>query len=171
LRGVCAVVFGLAALVWPGITLDVLGLLFGAYALVDGILAVAWAVIGRHPGAFPWGVLLTGLGGISAGVLTLLWPGVTALVLLYLIAAWAIVRGVLEMFAASHLRREIENEWLLGLSGILSVMLGVVLVIAPGTGALALWWIGDFAIGFGVLAIILGVRLKGMKYRLARRPT
>jgi uncharacterized membrane protein HdeD (DUF308 family) len=171
LRGVCAVLFGLGAFAWPGVTLAVLVLLYGAYALVDGVLAVAWALIGRHSGAFPWGVLLAGLGGVAIGVLTFLWPGLTALALLYLIAAWAIVRGVFEIIAAFHLRREIENEWLLGLSGLLSVVLGAVLVVAPGAGALALlWWIGAFAIAFGVLSIILGVRLKGVNDRLARRP-
>jgi uncharacterized membrane protein HdeD (DUF308 family) len=171
LRGVCAVLFGLGAFVWPGVTLAVLVLLYGAYALVDGVLAVAWALIGRRPGAFPWGVLLAGLGGIAIGVLTFLWPGLTALALLYLIAAWALVRGVFEIIAAFHLRREIEHEWFLGLSGLLSVVLGVLLVAAPGAGALALlWWIGAFAIAFGVLTIILGVRLKGVNDRLARRP-
>jgi uncharacterized membrane protein HdeD (DUF308 family) len=171
LRGVCAVLFGLSAFVWPGVTLAALVLLYGAYALVDGVLAVGWALVRRQAGAFPWGVLLAGLGSIAVGVLTFLWPGLTALALLYLIAAWAIVRGVFEIIAAYHLRREIDNEWLLALSGALSVVLGVVLLVAPGAGALALlWWIGAFAIAFGVVTIALGVRLKGVKDRLARGP-
>ena len=143
LRGVCAVLFGVGAFAWPGITLAVLVLLYGAYALVEGVLAVAWALVGRQAGPFPWGVLLAGLAGVAVGVVTFLYPGLTGLALLYLIAAWAIVRGVFEIIAAFHLRKEIDNEWLLGLSGLLSLALGVVLMAAPGAGALAvLWWIG-----------------------------
>jgi uncharacterized membrane protein HdeD (DUF308 family) len=173
LRGVCAVLFGLAAFIWPGLTLTILVLLYGAYALVDGVLAVIWSLAGRHPGAFPWGVLLAGVAGIFFGVITFLWPGLTALALLYLIAAWAIVRGVFEIVAAVHLRREIEGEWMLALSGVLSVLLGVVLILAPGAGALAvIWWIGAAAIVFGVLTILLGLRLKRLRApgQLLRRP-
>ncbi len=170
LRGVCAVLFGVGAFAWPGITLAVLVLLYGAYALVEGVLAVAWALVGRQAGPFPWGVLLAGLAGVAVGVVTFLYPGLTGLALLYLIAAWAIIRGIFEIIAAFHLRKEIENEWLLALSGLLSLALGVVLVVAPGAGALAvLWWIGGFAIVFGVLTIMLGFRLKGLKDRLAPR--
>ena len=171
LRGVCAVLFGLGAFAWPGITLAVLVLLYGAYALIEGVLAVAWALMGRHEGPFPWGVLLAGLAGVAVGVVTFLYPGLTALTLLYLIAAWAIIRGVFEIIAAFHLRKELENEWMLALSGFLSLVLGAILIVAPGAGALAvLWWIGAFAILFGVLTIMLGLRLKGLKDRLARRP-
>ncbi|HEY7140613.1 MAG TPA: HdeD family acid-resistance protein [Methylomirabilota bacterium] len=170
LRGVCAVIFGLGAFAWPGITLAVLVLLYGAYALIEGVLAVAWALMGRHAGPFPWGVLLAGLAGVAVGVVTFLYPGLTALTLLYLIAAWAIIRGVFEIIAAFHLRKELENEWMLALSGLLSLALGVILIAAPGAGALAvLWWIGAFAILFGILTIILGFRLKGVKDRLAQR--
>jgi len=131
---------------------------------------MAWALVGRHAGPFPWGVFLAGLAGVAVGVVTFLYPGLTALALLYLIAAWAIVRGVFEIVAAFHLRRELENEWLLALSGLLSVVLGVLLVVAPGAGVLAvLWWIGGFAIVFGILTILLGIRLKGVKDRLAHR--
>jgi uncharacterized membrane protein HdeD (DUF308 family) len=172
-RGVCAVLFGLAAFLWPGLTLTVLVLLYGAYALVDGVLAVIWSLAGRHPGAFPWGVLLAGVAGIFFGVITFLWPGLTALALLYLIAAWAIVRGIFEIVAAVHLRREIEGEWLLALSGVFSVLLGVVLILAPGAGALAvIWWIGAASIVFGVLTILLGLRLRRLRAsgQLLRRP-
>jgi uncharacterized membrane protein HdeD (DUF308 family) len=170
LRGVCAVLFGVGAFAWPGITLAVLILLYGAYALVEGVLAVAWALIGRQAGPFPWGVLLAGLAGVAVGVVTFLYPGITALALLYLIAAWAIVRGIFEIIAAIHLRKEIDNEWLLGLSGLLSVALGAVLMVAPGAGVMAvLWWIGGFSIVFGVLTIMLGFRLKGVKDRVAQR--
>lgn len=164
LRGVCAVIFGVFAFVWPGITLTALVLLYGAYALVEGVLAVVSAVARRRPGGFPWGLLVAGLAGIGAGIVTFLWPGVTALVLLYFIAVWAIVRGVFEIIAAVQLRQEIENEWLLGLSGLLSVVLGFFLVMAPGAGILAvLWWVGATAIVFGVLTIALGFRLRALK--------
>ena len=170
LRGVCAVLFGLGAFAWPGITLAVLVLLYGAYALADGVLAVVAALAGRQPGGFPWGMLLAGLAAIAAGVVTFLWPGLTALLLLYLIAAWAIARGVFEIIAAIALRKEIEHEWLLAASGVLSVLLGIFLVLSPGAGALALLWaIGAFAIVAGVLMIALGFRLKGAKERLAQR--
>lgn len=172
LRGVCSLIFGIGAFAWPGITLAVLVLLYGAYALVEGVLAVAWALMGRQAGPFPWGVLLAGLVGVVVGVVTFLSPGLTALALLYLIAAWAIVRGVFEIVAAFHLRKELDNEWLLALGGLLSLALGVFLMAAPGAGALAvLWWIGAFAIVFGILEIILGFRLKGVRDRLERRAT
>ena len=169
LRGVCAVLFGLAAFAWPGLTLAVLVIMYGAYALVDGIFAVIAAIAARQPGRFPWGVLLAGLAAIGVGVLTFAMPGLTALALLYLIAAWAILRGVFEVIAAVHLRREIDHEWLLAASGVLSIVLGVFLVIAPGAGAIALLWaIGGMAIVVGVIMIALGFRLKGLRDRVAR---
>ena len=117
LRGLCAVLFGLSALAWPGITLVVLVSLYGAYALVEGAFAVAGAVMGRRQGDFPWGVLLAGLAGIAIGVITFMSPGITAIALVYLIGAWAVLRGLFEIIAAIQLRKEIDNEWLLGLSG------------------------------------------------------
>ncbi len=170
LRGVSAVLFGLIALAWPGLTLALLILLYGAYALVDGILAVIGAIARRRPGAFPWSMLLAGLAGIAMGVMAFLWPAITAIALLYLIAAWAVIRGVFEVIAAVHLRREIEHEWLLAAGGVLSILLGLFLFASPGAGALALLWaIGAMAIAFGVLTIGLGFRLKGMRERLAHR--
>jgi len=170
LRGIFAVLFGLGTFLWPGITLAILVLLYGGYLFIDGILAVLWALARRREGSFSWEVFLVGLASLAAGVLTLLWPGVTAIALLYLIAAWAIVRGIFEILAAFHLRRELTNEWLLALNGALSVLLGVVLIVAPGAGALAvLWLIGSFAIVVGILMIALGFRLKGLKDAGAQR--
>jgi uncharacterized membrane protein HdeD (DUF308 family) len=170
LRGVCAILFGLAAFAWPGITLAVLILLWGAYALADGVLAVIWSFMSRGRDSFPWGVFLAGLAAIVAGAFAFLRPGLTAVALLYLIAAWAIVRGIFEIIAAVHLRKEIEHEWLLGLSGLASIVLGVLLLAWPGLGVLAvLWWIGAFAILFGVLTIALGFRLKKLTGRPATR--
>jgi uncharacterized membrane protein HdeD (DUF308 family) len=170
LRGVCAVLFGVGAFAWPGLTLAVLVLMYGAYALVDGVLAVVWAITRRQQGAFPWSLFLSGLAGIAVGVITFGLPGLTALLLLYLIAGWAIVRGLFEVVAAIALRREIEHEWLLAASGALSIFFGIFLVAAPGAGALAvLWAIGAFAVVIGLLMVALGFRLRAMKDRPVTR--
>ena len=162
IRGVAAILFGIAAFVWPGITLAALVLLFGAYALVDGIFAVIAGVAARREQERWWMMILEGVAGIVIGVLTFLYPGITALVLLYFIAAWSIVTGAFEIAAAIRLRKEIEGEWLLGLAGLASVIFGVLLVVLPGPGALALiWLIGSYAIVFGVLLLALAFRLRG----------
>jgi len=172
LRGLFAVLFGIIALVWPGITLGALVLLYGAYALADGVFAIASVMAGRTWGRPWWSLLVEGLVGIAVGIMTFAWPGITALVLLYLIAAWAFVTGIFEVVAAIRLREEIRGEWLLALSGILSVLFGVALVIWPGAGALALIWvIGAYAIAFGVLMIALGFRLRSWSRRESIRAT
>ena len=172
LRGLFAVLFGIIALVWPGITLGALVLLYGAYALADGVFAIASVMAGRTWGRPWWSLLVEGLVGIAVGIMTFAWPGLTALVLLYLIASWAFVTGIFEIVAAIRLREEIRGEWLLALSGILSVLFGVALVIWPGAGALALIWvIGAYAIAFGVLMIALGFRLRSWSRRESIRAT
>ncbi len=137
LRGVCAVVFGVLAFAWPGVTLVTLVLFYGAFALVDGICAVVAAVMGGGPGS-RWWLAASGLCGIAVGAMTLMWPGLTALVLLLFIAGWAIVTGLLEIIGAVRLRNEIDNEWMLILSGVVAVLFGLALLAQPGTGALAL---------------------------------
>lgn len=169
-RGVAAILFGIAAFLWPDITLLVLVLLFGAYALVDGIFAVIAGIAARREQERWWMMILNGLAGIAIGVLTLLWPGITALVLLYFIAAWAILTGVFEIAAAIRLRREIEGEWLLALAGITSVIFGILLVALPGPGALALTWlIGAYALVFGILMLVLAFRLRRWRDTVERR--
>src|SRR5919202_355383 len=166
LRGVVAILFGLAALVWPGLTLTALVLLFGADALVDGVFAVVAAIARAGRERHWWALLLEGLLGIAAGVVTLAWPGITGLVLLLFIAAWAIITGVVEIVAAIRLRREIEGEFLLGLGGALSVLFGLLLIVRPGAGALAVaWLIGIYAILFGALLLALAFRLRGLRGR------
>lgn len=160
LRGVAAVLFGVAALIWPGLTLGILVLLFGAYVLVDGIFDLILAIQRATHHARWWPLLLEGLAGIVVGLLTFFWPGITALVLLVLMASWAIVTGIFELIAAMELRREIANEWLLGLSGFASVLFGVLLLLMPGAGALALVWL------IGVYALLFGILLLGLAYRL-----
>jgi uncharacterized membrane protein HdeD (DUF308 family) len=137
LRGIAAILFGVLAFLWPGLTLASLVLLYGAFALADGVLAVVAAIRGGGPGS-RWWLAVVGLAGIIVGLLTFLWPGVTALVLLVFIAVWAIAIGVFEIVGAIRLRKEIDNEWLLILSGALSVLFGLVLLVQPGAGALAL---------------------------------
>jgi uncharacterized membrane protein HdeD (DUF308 family) len=160
LRGIAAILFGVLAFVWPGITLVTLVLLYGAFALVDGVCAVAAAIMGGVPGA-RWWLAVVGLCGIIIGVLTFMWPGVTALVLLLFIATWAIVVGIFQIVGAIKLRREIDNEWMLILSGAVSVLFGALLLIRPGAGALALVWIiGIYAILFGILNIAFALRLR-----------
>jgi uncharacterized membrane protein HdeD (DUF308 family) len=168
LRGLAGILFGIITLLAPGISLAALVLLFGAYAFADGVLTIITAI--RRRGADRWWLLLlNGLVGIAAGILTLLWPGITALALLYVIAAWALVTGVLEIAAAIRLRKAITGEWLLALSGVLSIALGVMLVLWPGAGALAIViWIGAYALVFGVLLLALGLRLRGLGSPRAR---
>jgi uncharacterized membrane protein HdeD (DUF308 family) len=160
LRGICAVLFGVLAFVWPGVTLVTLVILYGAFALADGVLAIAAAIMGGAP-APRWWLAIVGLAGIGAGVLTFMWPGLTALVLLFFIAGWAIATGVMQIVGAIRLRHEIDNEWLLAACGVLSVLFGLVLLFRPGAGALALILvIGAYAIAEGVLLIAFAFRLR-----------
>jgi uncharacterized membrane protein HdeD (DUF308 family) len=165
LRGAMGVLFGLLALIWPGATVLVLVVLFGAYSLVDGVLALAAAFMGGRTAAGSRGWLVVeGVAGVGLGILTFLWPGVTTLVLLWLISAWALVTGVLEIMAAIRLRREIENEWWLAIGGALSIVFGVLLAVWPEAGALTLvTLIGIYAIIFGVVLIVFGLRLRRMR--------
>jgi uncharacterized membrane protein HdeD (DUF308 family) len=146
------------------VTLAALILLFGAYALVDGIFNVIAAVSGRSGARRWWALLLAGLVSIAAGIVTFSMPGLTALALVYVIGAWAIARGVFEIVAAVRLRKVIRNEWWLGLSGALSIVFGALMMLAPGAGALALvFWIGAYAVVFGALLVAFGVRLRGWR--------
>lgn len=160
LRGIAAIIFGLLALAWPGMTLVTLILFYGAYVLVDGVLAVVAAITGGTL-APRWWLAVVGLLGIAAGLLTFLMPGITALVLLYFIAGWAIATGVFQIIGAIRLRHEIDNEWFLILGGIISVLFGGAMFAAPGAGALALVTvIGIYAIVIGALLVALSFRLK-----------
>lgn len=163
LRGLFGLLFGILAFMWPGITLQVLVLLFGAYALVDGIFAIIAALAGRTEGIPWWALLLEGIVGIGAGIVTLFWPGITAFVLLIMIAAWAIVTGIFEIAAAVRLRKEIEGEWILAVSGVVSLLFGILLLVNPLAGALALvWMIAAYQIIFGILLIALGFKLRSL---------
>ena len=164
LRGIAALAFGALSLIWPGISLATLILLFGAYALVDGAFALSAAIVGRGNAEIRWWLALVGLLGIAVGITTFLWPGLTALTLLYFIAGWIVATGVLQIIGAIELRKAIENEWWLILDGTISVLFGILLFIMPGAGALALiWLIALFAIAFGVLMIGFAFKVKKFK--------
>jgi uncharacterized membrane protein HdeD (DUF308 family) len=169
LRGIAAIVFGILTFISPASSLLALVILFGAYAIVDGVLALILAirrpVEGRH-----WGSLLVeGIAGIVSGVLTFAWPGLSALVLLYLIAAWAVITGVAEIAAAIRLRKQVQGEWLLALTGVLSIVFGILLFVFPGAGALAVTlWIGAYAVAFGILLLVLALRLRAWGRQTSR---
>jgi uncharacterized membrane protein HdeD (DUF308 family) len=159
-RGVVGIIFGVLTFVWPGLTVAALIILFGAYALVEGIVNVVSAIrgVGAKPG---WLLAIEGLVSIAAGVVTFAWPGLTALVLAYVIAGWAIVTGALEIAAAIRLRQRIKGEWALVVGGILSILFGLLMAAAPAAGALALvLWIGAYAVVFGALLVAVGLRLR-----------
>jgi uncharacterized membrane protein HdeD (DUF308 family) len=168
LGGVAAVLFGLLTFIWPGLGLAVLVALFGAYALVDGVFSLITAAEGAaHHRSFIW-PLLVGVAGIVAGLVAFNWPRITALALLWIIAAWAIVTGILHIVAAFHLRNDIADEWLLSLSGAMLILLGLMPIVQPEAGALGLLWaIGTFAIISGVVRIGLAFRLRSLQHLLA----
>lgn len=170
LRGLAAVLFGILTFIWPGITLFWLVILFGAYALVNGVLSL-WLAIksrGRHRVVM---LVIGGLLSLAAGILTFFWPALTAVGLLLLIAWWAIVNGVLEIITAIRLRKSITNEWLLVLAGIASIALGVILLLQPIAGALVLvLWIGAWAFVFGILLMVLGFKLRRVSHDIAAAP-
>jgi uncharacterized membrane protein HdeD (DUF308 family) len=172
LRGVAAIAFGVLAFVWPGVTLLVLAILWGAWAMADGVVALITAFRVRERGRAFWPLILIGVLGIAAGVVTFVMPSLTAIVLLMFIAAWAIVTGVLQMVFAFRLRKEIEGEWFLALSGVVSVIFGGLMVAQPGAGALAVVWvIGGYSIFFGLLMAALAFKLKRLAGGAAPRVT
>lgn len=160
IRGIAAILFGALALTAPGIGLMFLLFLWASYAIIDGVLALMLAARGRGEGR-RWGWLaLEGVIGIAAGVFSFAWPRMTALMLLTVIAIWAVATGIAEIIVAIRIRREVVGEWMLALSGVLSIAIGVLMLVFPGAGALGIVTvIGAYAIIFGGLFIGLGVRL------------
>lgn len=164
IRGIAALAFGVLAIIWPETTLKVLVFLFGAYVLVDGVALLVALVRGdgvarRHT----WAVAIIGVLGIVVGVVTFVWPGLTALTLLYLVAFWAIATGAFQVVAAIELRRELEGEFWLALGGVASIVFGALLVAFPGSGLITLvWLVGIWAVVFGFSSIALAYRLHGV---------
>lgn len=164
LRGVCALVFGALALVFPGLTLGILVIFWGAYALLDGVAALVAGFRMGDNGKPLWSLIAIGLLGIGAGVVTFFWPGLTAFTLIFIIGVWAIAIGIFQIIAAVRFRKHIPGEWLHVLSGLLAIAFGVVVTLQPGAGAIALAWIiGWFAILFGIILIGMAFRLRGSR--------
>lgn len=155
IRGIAALIFGIIALFFPGIALLALVYIFGIYSLIDGIAAIVIAIQERRTAIHWVALLLEGIAGIIIGIIAIVLPGLTALALLYLIAAWAIITGVMEIVAAFILGLNVGRDWLLALAGLFSIIFSIILFVHPGTGILTiLWLLGIYAIIFGILLIV-----------------
>jgi uncharacterized membrane protein HdeD (DUF308 family) len=161
IRGIVAIIFGIFTFFWPAVTLTALVVVFGIYALVDGIFAIVSAMRGGQAEKSWWALLIEGIVGLGAAAVTFLWPGLTILALVLVVAIWAVTTGVMELVAALRLRKYISGEWMLALAGIASVVFGFLLFLRPVTGAVVVaWWMGAYALGFGVLLVALSLRLR-----------
>ena len=159
LRGLVAALFGVLALLWPTKTATVLVILIALFILIDGVFSLVVAARSRRPS---WGLgLFEGVVGVAIGVLALAMPQVTAMVLAVLVGLWALVTGVLELFAAIRLREQITSEWLLGAAGVVSILFGIAIFVSPGAGVAVLTMIvGIYAVIFGVSLIVYGLRIR-----------
>lgn len=168
LRGVLAIAFGVLAFLDPGVFWLALVIVFAASALVDGVASIA-AAVSRGGRAGPWwALLLRGLLGIAAGVIAIVWPGISELALYFVIAGWCFATGVFEVAAAIEASRYVRGAWIFAISGILSVALGLMLGLFPLAGLVVLaWWVGAFAVAFGIVLIALGFRLRGLAWHAA----
>ncbi len=163
IRGILAVLLGIVALVWTQALALAIVFIFGAYAFVDGILAVISGINHRTTNPYWWLTLLEGLAGITAGLLAFILPTIALVVVIYLIAAWAIITGFFEIATAIRLREEVTNEWALALTGVISIVLGIILVLYPATGAAALIFVlGIYALIFGALMVYLAFRVRSL---------
>lgn len=164
LRGLVAVIFGILALTRPEQMLPAMVLTFGAFALMDGVFAIFAGIASYRYFQYWWAVLLEGVTGVVIGLLTFFWPNITALLLVYFIAAWALITGIFEIVAAIEFRREIKGEGMLILGGLLSILCGVLLFVFPVSGALSVVWvIGIYAVVFGISEILLAFRLNSLR--------
>jgi uncharacterized membrane protein HdeD (DUF308 family) len=163
LRGIASILFGILALAWPRATILALTLLFGAYALTDGVLSLVAAVTGSDRAAPAWWLAVVGALGIAAGLVAFFWPGKTAFALIVMIGVWAVAIGIVEIIGAIWLRNEIDDEWWLVAAGILSVLFGLSVLLAPAAGALAIVWVlAAYAILAGILMVAFSFRLRGV---------
>lgn len=164
LRGVVAILFGVLTFLVPHVTIAYLVYLFGIYAFLDGALSLAGAFKAAQGHDRWWGLALVGIVGILAGIVTFLSPGVTALTLLTFVGVWAILSGVFHIVAAVRLRKHMEGEWLLALSGLISVLFGLAVIFAPALAAVALvLWLGIFALGLGLLLVMTALRVRSLE--------
>lgn len=166
-RGLIGVALGILTFLWPAITLSALVLLFGTYAILDGIVAFAGATQARRAREQSGALVLEGVVGLLAGIFTLARPTITTTILVYVIAAWAVLTGIMTIGAAIRLRESIQGEWLLASMGLLSIAFGIAIAAAPGLGALAIaLWVGAYAFTSGIVLMILGMRLRShMRHR------
>jgi uncharacterized membrane protein HdeD (DUF308 family) len=162
-RGIVGLLIGLLAVAWPGITLAVLVGIFAVYAMLDGVTNLVLGLTRTPTHGRSSAQAVQGVVGIAAGVLTFMWPIVTAFALVLFIGAWAVVTGIFEIAAAIRLRRTITGEWLLALSGVMSVLFGVLVLVFPGAGAVGIAWVlGVYAAAAGLVLITLGIRLRSL---------
>lgn len=167
-RGLFALLFGLAAIFWPGLTIAILIAVFGIFVLVDGLMMLGVGIQARHTSPNWWSLVLQGILNVIIGLVAFFAPIATAMALVILVAAWAVVLGVLEIIAAIRLRRVLGNEWLLIVSGIISVLLGISLVMAPGAGIVVMAWIiGGFSLLSSVVLFSIAARLRKLKASVA----
>jgi len=165
IRGFIGVAIGIVAIAWPGITIAVLVSIFALYAVIDGITNLMLGLSRSQPHGRSWAQVVQGIAGIVVGVLAFIWAGITALVLVLFIGAWAVVTGVLEIVAAIRLRKVIEREWLLVLSGALSVLFGLMIFAFPGPGAVGIaWLLGIYAASAGTVLIALALRMRSLAF-------
>jgi uncharacterized membrane protein HdeD (DUF308 family) len=169
-RGIIAIAFGLAALLWPGLTLGVMVLLFGLFALFEGLLTIVIS-FGKGDEKGGWALLFEGLAGLLAGVIVLigtsigsmLWPRVAAVMLVYYIAGWMILAGLFKIITAFRIRSVAKAKWVLGLTGLVSIVVGLILILRPEAGVLAVaWFIGMIAILLGIFLIFVGLKIRGV---------
>lgn len=174
LRGLIAIAFGLAALLWPALTIGVMVLLFGLFALFEGLLVILTS-FGKGDEKGGWTLLIEGLVGILVCVIVLLgtsigsilWPRVAAVMLVFYIAGWAILAGLFKIITAFRIRNEVKGEWMVGLSGFVSILVGVILILRPQAGVLAVaWLIGIFAIIVGIIQLLLGLKFRKIGFSL-----
>jgi len=165
LRGIAGVLFGILAFAWPGLTIVTLVVFWGAFVAADGVLALVAGFMGNaSPVAPRWWLIVVGLAGLVSGAIAFFWPVVAAGALLLLIAVWALIVGVSQVIGGIALRREIQGEWMLVLSGLLAIAFGVALVAWPVAGAFAIiWLIGSYAFLFGLFLIGLSLRVRQLK--------
>jgi uncharacterized membrane protein HdeD (DUF308 family) len=169
-RGLAALALGICAIVWPGITLLALVFLFGAFATIDGIASIMFGLRAEPNGTVWWTMVALGALAIIVGIIAFAWPELTLLAFLAIIAAFSILRGVLEIIAAVRLRKEIQGEWLLGLSGVLSIVFGGLLILWPEIGLVVVAWLmGAYMLALGTLAVFLALKLRRLCYSPALR--
>ncbi|HEY7127778.1 MAG TPA: HdeD family acid-resistance protein [Ktedonobacterales bacterium] len=154
-RGVLAILFGFLVWVWPGLTLLVFTFMFGIFAIAGGIFALISAIRSTESNKYWWVLAIAGVVSIIIGILSFVWPGKTAILILYLVGIWAVITGILEIIAAFRSRESATNEWLLVLGGVISIVFGVILMALPGIGLLALlWFVGLWAVVYGIVEIV-----------------